>query len=214
MDFLLKLGFDWNEFWRPDVGSGKTINYVETPQVGLLPLPVFLLIVALISFVVILLIKRRFSWRALFSSALYSFMLAGSLLAVRMEYNWLKMFERDFNRFHGTDISERPSTVQVYYFYRLVSLMKTSVPEGEGIRAVAIEPEDKMVFFADKLANYFFLPVKVSEEGRYVWISKFHRASYDPGTGVLTIQGSRFKARLYRSFGDGAALYEIREDHR
>jgi len=209
---LSPAAFSWKEFWRTDIISGWTINFIPEPETGFLAFPVLLLLLALVIFLALLALKRSLSGRIIFVSAVASLTTVAFLHAFRMDYNWASMLKRDAPYFYNADVGERFKTMNVYDFHRFTEEVKKAVPEGQTLRTIPIDREKEMTaHYLTLRGNYYLLPVMTSREGRFIWVYAFHEFSYDPDHEVLEIHGLRFRARLYRFFDGGGMLFEVLE---
>lgn len=201
----------WSEFWNTDIISGTTINHIKPPYTGFLSFPVIIILIALAAFLVLTLMKRRYSRGALARSLVLASVFAGLLFALRMDYNWLRMFASDARNYSGRDIAERVVQTEGHDFYYFMEYVRKSLPKGAEARSLEIDPSKPGYFFT-KLGNYYLLPTLASEDGGFIWVNERIQGSYDPATGTISLYGRKFRATPYAAFRPNAAVFRITGD--
>lgn len=204
-----ELGRSWNEFWLTDVMRGTTMNYIEPPSSGLLPFTLLLFLAAFMAFGLYLVIKKELSRPLIVRSSIYSFLFIWLIFALRMDYNWFRVFAGDVAAFSGRSAPERIKELNGDDLYDFMEYVRKILPDGEQVRELAIDPK-RSGFITNKLGNYYLLPSTVSRDGRFIWVYNL-TASYDPGTGVLKMYDFSFRARPYAVYDEGAAVFEVLE---
>ncbi len=200
-------------FWDTDVVSGHAVNSLPTPTLWGLPFPIVLYILAAVIFLIVFLFGGVRTRRRAMRVALFSFLLVGFLMALRMEFTWSKLFIGDLRSFSGTNTDERVAMMDGTDFYAFMKFVSASIPDGERVRHIDIDPEKSLVGTqVYQLGRYYLLPTLTSKRGRFVWTYNDPGVSFIPDTGRLDIYDSTFMARPYKVFRRGAVIFEIVED--
>lgn len=200
-------------FWDTDVVSGHAVNSLPTPTLWGLSFPIALYILAAVLFLAVVLYKRPRTRRRAMRIALFSFLFVGFLMALRMEFSWSKLFIGDLRSFSGKNTDERIAMMDGTDFYAFMKFVSASIPAGERVRYIDIDPEKSLVGTqVYQLGKYYLLPTLTSRSGRFVWTYNDPGVSFIPETGRLDIYDSTFMARPYRVFRRGAVIFEIVED--
>lgn len=213
----------WEEFWKTDIINGATINAIHTPLFGPMSFLTVVYLAAVTTFLFTIAIKREFTRKAVLRLLIISFIPAWLLLALRMDYNWAKIFIDDDMPFTGT--VERIVKVDGCDLYRFIEFVKRKLPAGEKIRDVEDHEKEKLIitkrpgvtrddelnFEISKAARYYLLPVKTSKDGRFIWTYDYPGFTYDPKDNILKINNSTFYARPYARFRPAAMVFEIIE---
>lgn len=202
----------WQEFWDTNFIKGSTINYISPPLSNPITFTLLIFIAGALFFIAAIFLKRQFSKQAFVKCAIVSFMFAGVLFGLRMDLNWLTVFKKDIKMFSGKDIDERIAASSGFDLKYFMDFVRKTVPEGEQVREIKIDPWD-LSHTLTKLGNYYLLPAKISNKGRYVWIYDFSVASYDAETNILTVNDSVFKARLFATYRSGAYIFQIMDEN-
>jgi hypothetical protein len=210
----------WSEFWRAiPVGAG-TINFIPTPKVGYLPLPLALYIIAVAVFFFVLFYRKGLNRQA---ALVYSFIVIGALLALRMDYNWVRVFRDDFSALSGRDTRGRITTIMKSDFFDFIKYVGRTIPEGEAavelldpemerliVRAEldGVRKTDLEAFYIVKLGKYYLLPRRTSSAGRFIWVFNELDISYDNDTKMLRVREQTFRARPFAEYRKGAMIFE------
>jgi hypothetical protein len=203
----------WGGFWEPDEIDGSTINSVTTPFVGPLSfMTVLYFLVAVVSVAVVLrsYSKGAFRLESALRAVIVSFVVAGVAFTVRMDYNWLKVWQDDFTTLGGREVTERVPLVFEGFadFFEFMDFLRDTVPRGGSLRPAAKPPHD--IFAA--LARYYLFPVDTSESAEYLWVYHDADVSYDEADGTLKRGDKTLAAQvsLVSTFGGGrGAVYRI-----
>ncbi len=201
----------WSEFWKTDIISGTTINHVKPPYTGFLSFPVIIILIALAAFLVLTLVRRQYSRGALARSLVLASVFAGLLFALRMDYNWLRMFASDVLNYPGKDIAERVVMTEGHDFYYFMEYVRKVLPKGAEVRSLEIDPSEPGHFF-NRLGNYYLLPTLASEDGGFIWVTERIKGSYDPQSGTISLYGRKFMAAPYAAYRPNAAVFRITGD--
>lgn len=205
----------FKEFLDTDIVSGTTINFIKEPKLGPLSYPAVLLIIAGVAFIILLIyyrsLERSLSRRSVVRASLLSFMLAGFLFALRMDLNWLSMFNHDLRTYTGKDIGARVVELKKRDLYYFIDFVRNSIPEGEMAREIEIDRKE-YGHFISKIGKYYLLPTRTSPSGRYLWVNKFILGTYDPETRDLEVYGYKFKAVPHAVYDESSVVFRIIEE--
>lgn len=201
----------WSEFWKADILSGSTINYIPPPQTTLLTFPLLLFLAALAIFIVFLLLKRDLGRNTIIRSALYSSLIVGFIFAFRMDYNWFRMLSSDLQRYSGKDIAERVAISGGNNLYQFMEFVRNTIPEGEEARSLSIN-QLELGWLVNKAGGYYLLPTTTSKDGRFIWVNEAIRNSYDPAAGVLSLYGRNFRAMPYATYRPDNIIFMVEEE--
>lgn len=209
----------WPIFWKPEIIKASTINFASTPRFGGVGLQALLYCVvfiasagALVLFVVIG--KKGIKREGVVTALEVGFLIAGVVYTLRMDYNWLKVWQDDVKTLSGKSTDEKVAAVFSVYghdypdFLRFIEFAKGMIPKGEKVRPYSSQ-DDNMALSA----RYFFLPVLTSETGGYVWLydGKAVSGAFDPDTGLLRPKDNAFAYRPKAVYGDKGAIFERME---
>lgn len=181
------LGALWENFSSPQIISISTVNFISTPRLGAfgLTLWLYLLTAALTAALVFLGLcsGRGSGMPCLPGSAVpvgpglrcgaaravtAGFVLAGILFTVRMDYNWVSIFQHDRARLVGLETLERLKVINSEIdgeFFDFIGFLRSAVPEGEEVRPAARASYN----YIERMTRYYIQPVRTSEEARYLW---------------------------------------------
>jgi|GEM_PF-6146212 hypothetical protein len=200
----------WEEFWRPAYINAATITTIETPRFMGVSFQVYLLfIVALLVPVFLYAVSKTRPTGALQAAVLFAFIGAGTLSALRMDYNWLVAWGDEAGRLSGRDAFERVRAVNSGWLDELLEqtdYMKKNLPEDASVAIAGVEESSRLA----SIGRYYLLPLRVSSDARYVWTYRTEGLSFD---GSSLMKGGRVissPVRLVKDFGEGSALF-IRE---
>jgi hypothetical protein len=208
----------WSQFWEPEKITFKTINFIPAPRVGSFSFVTVLYIIVIILSAGIFLrsfVLKAVTLESVLRAIAISFLISGGLFAVRMDYNWLKIWQDDYEALWGKDVHERIPVVFEGFLalYNFIDFVKATIPEGEKVRP-ATELSSDVSWF---LAKYHLLPVKTSAEADYLWAYNGYGimyVSFDTVTRSI-MDGNRVVAspvRLVAAFGDAGAIYKVEKE--
>ncbi len=192
----------WGELWTVQYADATTVNSVSTPLFGdssfLKPLYVIALLLAL----ALIALSRPVSGHSVVKYMMLSFVVAGFLFALRMDYTWYIQWRADDSSMGQGSLDERISRVEGTGTYDFALELKKIVPPGAEVRIYAGE-------FGEKL-KYYLLPLKVSERAPYIAVYKDPAVSFDPQRRVLVRNNEVLSnsAKLIRAFGKDGFLYQ------
>jgi hypothetical protein len=147
------------------------------PFVGEVSLLSLLYIFILLSMICTLAALRAVNVAALRKALIISFVLAGILFALRMDYGWYWMWRLDRSTLSHRIYEERVELVDATGTYEFASMIRSLIPPDSSVR-VECGP------LAEKI-KYYLLPLMVSERGRYVIVCGDSGVTYDPNEKVL-----------------------------
>jgi hypothetical protein len=213
----------WSQFWEPDRIKGSTINFVTAPKIGsfsfmtVLYGVVIILSILSVGIVLYLFALKAVTLESVIRAITISFLVGGGLFAVRMDYNWIKIWQYDFTAFEGKDVHERIPVVfkGFFNFFDFIDFVKATVPEDEKTRSATRPNLD----IYEIMARYHLLPVETSAEGDYLWAYNTRGVMdvyFDTVTRSL-MEGDRMVASPVRpvaAFGDVGALYKIEKEEK
>ena len=207
------LGLWWEGFLEPEVVKASTVNFIITPRIGPLSflslLYVLAAVVVAISALFCVLTGTPPGTRLLARAVAVGFVSAALVFAVRMDYNWLRLFHEDSALPGSGDMgallkaTHKEMDSRIFDFAELV---KGSVPEGAHVRP-AMKPPDN---YTDRRMRYYLLPVRSSADADYLWVFRMS-PEYDPKRGAL-VSGDRVVAspvRRLAGFEESGGLYEL-----
>jgi len=175
----------WGAFWSVPFASPTTVNFMRTPLIGdysfVAPLYVLLLVAALC----MVAFRGPVTRQSVVKSLLLSFVAAGALFAVRMDYSWYMQWRADRSSLGGRSFDERMSRMDGTGAYDFAQGLKKIVPPGATVRIYAGTLEGRAGILEGKV-KYYLLPVKVSETARYIAVFKDPAVSYDPIKKILS----------------------------
>lgn len=194
------LGALWDSFSSPQIISISTVNFISTPRLGSIGLTLWLyLLTAALTAAFVFLYLRSGTGSAVpvgpglrcgaARAVTAGFVLAGILFTARMDYNWVSIFQHDRARLVGLENLERLKVINSEIdgeFFDFIGFLRQAVPEGEEVRPAARVSYN----YIERMTRYYMLPVKTSEEARYLW-SYGMALGYDPSWGAGSAGGPR-----------------------
>ena len=204
----------WGRFWNVGWINFETVNNIKGPVIGqvkfayifyiLLPLFFILCVIFFLS------IKEKISRALLVRSLAFSFLFAGLIYAVRMDYDWLKKWQNEISLFSGMDMDTR--VVSIYSgiggddLFAIIALIKENVPKGYPVR-----PLGNYGVVNKWLARYYLLPVMTSDETEYIWTLNDKDVSYSASMRTLKLKGRLHASsvELIAAHNKGTALYRV-----
>lgn len=179
----------WNKlkqgFLTEEVIRGVTINTVTTPMIGSITFPAFLYGFALIISIGIIIIRRRFTINDISKAVIISFICIGFIFALKMDYNWLRIWQKDIKMLFGKKVEERIVMLEGADLYNFISLAKTVIPPDKMAKRITESGAD---YFAVK-AKYYLMPIKTSQDGDYIVVYMDKTVAFDPVTRILSKGG-------------------------
>jgi hypothetical protein len=204
----------WGGFWNVGWINFETVNNIKGPQIGHVKFAYIFYIFLPLFFIVFVIfaisIKEKFSKTLLIRSLAFSFLFAGLIYAVRMDYDWLKKWQNEIGLFSGMDIDTR--VVSMYSgiggddLFVIVGLIKENVPKGSPVR-----PLRNYGIVNKWLARYYLLPVMTSDETEYIWTLNDKDISYSASRRTLKLKGRLHASsvELIAAHNKGTALYRV-----
>lgn len=193
----------WSRFWDVDYIQSTTVNFVETPFLGALPLPGLIYLFLPLMVLGILVVRRRLDRSAIINALIISFLIGGILFALRMDYTWFSMFRLDRAVLGGKSMPERISLVEGTGTYEFAQHLKEIIHPEEEVRIYAGKLESKL--------KYYLLPVKTSSHGRYIAVYEDGSITFRPEEHILMKKGKIIERKVSRiaDYQSRAALYRI-----
>lgn len=167
----------WMEFWNAGYARAATVNFIDTPFVGELSFVALLYIFIVLSTVCMIAALRTVNVTALRKALITSFILAGILFALRMDYGWYTMWRLDRSTLSRRSYEERVALVDATGSYEFAGMVRKLIPPDASVRI-------ECGTLAEKI-KYYLLPLKTSDRGRYVIVCDDSGVAYDPGEKVL-----------------------------
>ncbi|HET6515672.1 MAG TPA: hypothetical protein VFG09_10970 [Thermodesulfovibrionales bacterium] len=175
--FLQLARIRWMEFWSAGYARAATVNFIDMPFVGEVSLLALLYIFILSSIVCAIAALRAVNMAALRKALIISFVLAGILFALRMDYGWYWMWRLDRSTLSQRTYEERVALVDATGSYEFAGMVRKLIPPDASVRI-------ECGTLAEKI-KYYLLPLKASEHGRYVIVCSDSGITYDPDEKVL-----------------------------
>jgi hypothetical protein len=136
---------------------------------------------------------------------LLSCVAAGTLFAVRMDYAWYMQWRADRSSLGQISFDERVSRADGTGAYDFAQGVKKAIPLGATVKIYGGILEGKI--------RYYLLPIKVSENARYIAVFRDPAVFYDPIKKLLS-RDHIIVARnieLVTAFGKDGFLYKSLE---
>lgn len=206
----------WDGFMEPETIKVSTINSITTPSFGPVSLPVILY-----AFIIVITVAASLAWPRisgrrgpqgayLTRAAALAFFIAAVMLALRMDYNWVKLRETESRTLSGKSAAGKVRELNgpgIGSFLSFVDFVRRSVPEGKTV-APAIEPAGGQ---RATMARYYLLPVITSSKPDYLWVYNDANVYYDPADSSLKKGGAVVakRVRLYKAYLTLSAVYEV-----
>ncbi len=206
----------WGGFMEPETIKVSTINSITTPSFGPVSLPVMLY-----AFIIVFTAAASLAWPRLSGrrggqgayltrAAALAFFVAAVTLALRMDYNWVKLRETESRTLSGKSEAGKVRELngpETGSFLSFVDFVRRSVPEGKTV-APAVEPAGDQ---RATMARYYLLPVITSSKPDYLWVYNDASVYYDPATSSLKKGGAVVaeRVRLFKAYSTLSAVYEV-----
>lgn len=206
----------WNGFMEPETIKVSTINSITTPSFGPVSLPVILY-----AFIIVFTVAASLAWPRLSGrrgaqgayltrAAALAFFMAAVMLALRMDYNWVKLRETESRTLSGKSAAGKVRELngpETGSFLSFVDFVRRSVPEGKTV-APAIEPAGGQ---RATMARYYLLPVITSSKPDYLWVYNDANVYYDPADSSLKKGGAVVaeRVKLFKAYSTLSAVYEV-----
>jgi hypothetical protein len=201
--FIELAGIYWGEFWNASYAKATSVNFIDAPFVGNISF-LTLLYVFLILFVVCMTaVLRPVNAGAITKAVVISFVAAGILFALRMDYTWYMMWRLDSASLSHKSLDERVFLVDGTGAYEFAEEVKKIVPMGENVRIYGGDVAVKL--------KYYLLPLKVSDNGKYIAVCKGSTLTYDSVRKVLRGVDAVIanNVSLIKVFKEDFSLYRI-----
>ncbi len=120
-----------------------------------------------------------------------------------MDYNWYMQWLRDQKFLAHKSLGERISMLGRGEAYYAAAILNKTVPSGEKVKILTGEDYFKTII------KYYLLPLKVSEQGRYILVYKDDAISFDQARGILQKNNEVVERNvsLIAIIGRGISLY-------
>ncbi|MBI5893615.1 MAG: hypothetical protein HZB79_08200 [Deltaproteobacteria bacterium] len=194
-------------FLAEEVIRGVTINTVTTPLVGSITFPVFLYGIALIISIGIILFRRRWTMNDISKAVIISFICIGFIFALRMDYNWFRIWQKDIKMLSGKKVEERIVTLEGADLYNFINLAKTIIPKDKKAKRITERGDD---YFAIK-GKYYLMPIKTSKDGDYIVAYMDKTVAFDPVTRILSKDGKTivYPVEMVYNYNNYGFIYRI-----
>lgn len=167
----------WMEFWNASYAKATTVNFIDMPFIGELSFLALLYIFIAFSMACTITALRAVNMTALRKALIISFILAGTLFALRMDYGWYVMWRLDRSTLSQRNYEERVVLVDATGTYEFAAVVRKLIPTDASVRIECGTLAEKM--------KYYLLPLKASDRSRYVIVCSDSGVVYDPGEKVL-----------------------------
>ena len=203
--FVQGAGILWAEFWNASYAKATTVNFIDMPFVGKLSFLALLYACVVLAMACAVIAFGAVNVIALRKAMIISFILAGMLFALRMDYGWYVMWRLDRSTLSHRNYEERVSLVDATGTYEFAGMVRKSIPPDASVRIECGNLTEKM--------KYYLLPLKESARGRYIIICGDSGITYDPGGKALKRGEAVFAdhALLMSSPRKDFSLYRIEE---
>lgn len=165
------------QFWNSSYAEAATVNFIDMPFVGGLSFLALLYIFIVLSTVCMIAAVRAVNVTALRKALIVSFILAGIIFALRMDYGWYTMWRLDKSALSRRSYEEKIMLVDATGAYEFARMVTKLIPSDASVRVECGTLAEKV--------KYYLLPLKVSDRGRYVIVCSDSGVAYDPGEQVL-----------------------------
>ncbi len=198
----------WGDFWSASYPKASSVNFIETPPIGKISFPAMVYLSLALFALLMILVRKGTDKGALMRSLVISFIAAGMLFALRMDYAWYTTWRLDRASLSGKDLDERISYVEGTGAYDFAQSIKKAIPSGETVKIYAGALDGKL--------KYYLLPLMVSRWATYVVVFKDAAVSFDAAGNVLKKNNEIVAndVQLIRTFGKEGFLYRIPETSR
>jgi hypothetical protein len=167
----------WDEFWNVSYARATTVNFIDMPYVDDLSFLALLYIFMILSMICTVATLRAVNMNILRKALIISFILAGILFALRMDYGWYMMWRLDKSTLSHRTYDEKIALVEASGTYEFAGMVKKLVPPDASVKI-------ECGILAEKM-KYYLLPLLASSRGRYVVVCSDSGVTYDPGEKVL-----------------------------
>ena len=193
----------WREFWSVGYTKGTSVNFIGSPSSGRIPFMVQLYALLVFLTAGMLVMFRPVNRDSVLKSFVLSFIVVGMVFALRMDYTWYMMWRLDRASLSGKNLGERISLVDATGAYDFAGEIRTIIPPGEKVRIYGGAVATKL--------QYYLLPVKVSDKGRYIAVLKDSAITFDPVGRVLRRDDALIATHvsLVKAYGQDFQLYRI-----
>jgi hypothetical protein len=220
LDYI-KVYNPWLAFLKPYYVNLNSINWIETPSIGLRSFLEYLYVCFLILAVCFAIFMKPRNFGAVMKSIVLSFTTVGIVFALRMDYNWwmelkkdVTLLEKSFDHRMRVIFDERvpallnpedtllESGSSLYY---TAKILKRIIPPDEKVRIYAGEEHSEL-----KL-KYYLLPILVSRNGNYVIVYHDENIVFDPSKKALKRNGKMIgrNVSLVVAFSKDIQVYRI-----
>jgi hypothetical protein len=199
------VGIYWREFWNASYAKATSVNFIDSPFVGNISLLTLLYVFLILFVVCMIVVLRPVNASTIMKSVVVSFIAAGMLFALRMDYTWYMMWRLDSASLSHKSLDERVSLVDGTGAYAFAEEVKKIIPPGENVRIYGGDVAVKL--------KYYLLPLKVSDNGKYIAVCKGSALTYDPAGKVLRGVDAVIanNVSLIKVFKEDFSLYRIGE---
>ncbi len=191
----------WADFWNVAYIKAATINFIETPLVGDIPIMKVLIGFFLVLLIFMLIVFRPINSYSLLRYSSISFLVVGFLFSARMDYGWYMTWRLDKEYLSKKQLDERISIVEGTGAYEFSKSIKNILPENEKLRVYGGNISEKI--------KYYLLPLRVSEDSKYIAVYKDRFVAFDSSDKTLKINNKVIarNVTLVRAFQKDAFLF-------
>lgn len=212
----------WDEFWSVVYLTPHTVNLIDVPRFRsvsfLVPLYGLIAVLTAAGFLVL----RSRGSGGLLQAFLLACAVGGVLFAARMDFTWLKWWERDARLLAPLDIAGRLSVLEADNVHGFAEELKKIIPSTAGVRLYTgdeegdrsgVRPGEGVSIFRPYYKGkikYHLLPLKLSERSPYIAVFRDRRVHLDPADRRLK-EGAAVLAEnviVVKDFGNDTSLYK------
>jgi hypothetical protein len=153
------------------------VNFIDSPFVGSISFLALVYLFLILAAACVIVVLRPVNAGNIMKAVVISFVAAGMLFALRMDYTWYMMWRLDSASLSHKSLDERVSLVDGTGAYAFAEEVKKIIPSGENVRIYGGDVAVKL--------KYYLLPLKVSDSGKYIAVCKGSMLTYDPSRKVL-----------------------------
>jgi hypothetical protein len=191
----------WADFWEVAYIKSATINFIESPHIGNIPFMNVLIGIFLFLLIFMLIWLRSLNTHSLLRYTSISFLVVGFFFSARMDYGWYMTWRLDKQYLSKKHLDERISIVEGTGAYEFAKAIKNIVPANEKLRVYGGNLSEKI--------KYYLLPLRVSDDSKYVAVYKDRLVSFDSFDKTLKINSTVIarNVTLVRAFQKDAFLF-------
>ena len=187
-------------FWRVAPLQPHTVNFIDGPSIGRIPLAGALLCLVFLSTAVYGFAAGRRNRAALPRAFLVASAIAALIFAARMDYEWVAWLARDARELGPLDLQSRSARLDGWNLVGLARDVRGILPPGKSLSLLAGDDRAQRerryqprrgrshssVSFTRGKMLFYLLPVVLSEESEYVLVVGDRKLVFDQASRTLS----------------------------